>query len=168
MILNPRKLRVVVNQHHALDHQGRPSGAVRLDPAESAGMRLYIGARLGSVEILVERDRVEQSAGLAPTVQVNRWVFDERPQEIDDTATHRAWLRQGCLFPADEATHRTVFGRDPRRPFVLPALAIAEARAKAIVAWQAEHDGEEPAFVAEEATTTTASAPPAPATIEER
>ncbi len=158
MILNPKPLRVVANPYHTLDNQGLPSGAARLDPEASAGQRLYIGAILSSADPIAKRSAQEMAAGLAPMVQANRWTFSAEPVEIDDTPYHRSLLRQGAVLAADEGTHRRV-GAAKNRPFVSPEKAIAIARGNAVALWKSEHDGEAPAFLAEEETQTT----PAPA-----
>ncbi len=148
MILNKTPLRVVANPYLTLDNTGYPTGAARLDPEVSAGGRLYIGARLAAVDVLATRSAAEVSAGLAPTVQLNRWAFSLDPVDIDDTPYHRNILRQGVIFVADEKTHKTIFGAS--RKFKAPSEEWKAARLAIIEEWKAEHDGEDPAFVAAE------------------
>lgn len=152
-ILNVAKLLVLPNPYHVLDHRGMPAGAVRLDPDPqiSAGQRLYIGAEPSS-KVLETRTRAEVAAGLAPTVEERSFVFTSTPVEIDDTTYHRARLKHGELLPADASTHKRVLGG--KVPFVAPAAALAKARLAAIAAWKAEHEDENPAFVAAESTPT--------------
>lgn len=150
-LLSAKPLRIFPNPYHAIDHQGLPAGAARRDPdfQISAGMRLYVAADLAEVRILAQRDRVERSAGLAPTVQEHAWYFvTDRATGIEDTAYHRALIKSGEIFPADEGTHRRAFGRNQKtHPFVEPREAITRSRQQAIETWKAEHEEEEPAFV---------------------
>lgn len=148
MILNKTPLRVVANPYLTLDNTGFPTGAARLDPEVSAGGRLYIGAQLVGADVLATRNAAEISAGLAPTLQINRWAFSLDPIDIADTPYHRNILRQGVIFVADEKTHRTIFGAS--RKFQTPTEALAASRLAIIDEWKAEHEGEEPAFVTAE------------------
>lgn len=157
-----RVLRVVANPYAELDGLGRLAGRVQLDPDAAAGSLRYIGARL-EAEILVKfagegRDGKPISDPRGTHLQDTRWRFSGDVEGIPDTPHHRAALRDGSILPADASTHRAIFGAS--RPFVEPDKALAEARARALAAWRAEHDTD-PAFLADEPPAAAADSKPA-------
>lgn len=148
-VLSAQRLRVVANPYHALDAQGRPAGAVPLDPTRASGSVRYIGATLAAT--VLERWGGKDRLG-RPTFdprgygrQDTTWSFSDEPVEIEDTPYHRQRLASRELFAADEATHATVFRG--RVPFVPPADALAVAKADAAAAFERE-TGAPPPFAA--------------------
>jgi hypothetical protein len=167
-LLSKRPLVVVPNKYHHLDHNGFPAAAYPYDSDYAAGRRLFVGASID-----VEKTVVHDARGAEPMakgkgafigtmirgpVQDLRWAFSAAPVEIEDTIHHRAGVKEGALIAADGFTSRAT--RAAGAPPVPWEKALAESRAVAIDLWKREHDGEDPAFVAEEQAAKTAGAKP--------
>jgi len=124
----PKTIRVFPNPYH-LDHEGRPSGAVLLDPVDHLAY--------GSDE---EQRRF---VGAARTVTVTRKATKYEPEHLDITWEHtceavtlpytqyyHARVMGGDLVCADAASWRTL-GCDPAT-FRDPLVLLGETKARAI------------------------------------
>jgi hypothetical protein len=134
MLHRSRTLRVLPNPYAALDGYGRPAGIVPCDPHEHTPDRRFVGAHIA--DVVVHDDF--PSHELRSNRQDTRWGFATEPVEIPRTHYYVERLREGALFPADEATARMA-----GIPFESPAKRLEKAKAAALAQWVA-HYGEEP------------------------
>lgn len=148
------------NPFAALDHKGQPCGCYPFDPDHNGGSRRWIGASI-NMEASQERTKDEALKGAKAQTPMritangvtvieaiavrsrHVFAFDLTPQPIPAPASshYRAGVREGSLFPADEASAKAlgVPAKDLRDPLEL----LAQARDAAIQLWIDQH-GEPP------------------------
>jgi hypothetical protein len=94
---------VVANPWFAMDHRGRPCGAVPIEPAA-------LGSHLGFVGAKVDRDKSKGGAQLpgfiAPPAHDPVFIFSDKPVKVRRSPYYLQLLKKGKLFPADESTAR--------------------------------------------------------------
>lgn len=126
-----KTLRVLPNPYLHLDHEGRPSSAVPVDPGHNPG-RAWVGAHL-CVTVLTK-----DKQGFA-TDQDTWFEFDlAEPAEVPNTHYYAHAVRHGQLIAADEATARTV-----GRKFADPATTLAESKVAAAKRFAAHYPDED-------------------------
>ena len=141
-------LSVYCNPFASLDHEGRPSGVVLMDPVEhhSYGAATvdsvtgeprwepsrYVGATLDAEATTITKRAAAQGRGLSgqADLQDTVWAFSSEPQTVPLTSYYLARIRDGELIPAD-AQSAAVAGR----PFVPYETAIQSARTHALGLW---------------------------------
>lgn len=141
-------LSVIANPYAHLDHEGRPCGAVLLDPVDHHAYgeatvdavtgqpryepRRYVGAELDTHSTKIVRKAGPQGLGASgqSDLQDTVWKFSDEPQTIPQTNYYLARIRDGELIPADAETAALA-----GRAFVEPKLALANAKTHALGLW---------------------------------
>jgi hypothetical protein len=145
---------VFANPYFQLDHNGMPCGAVREDGDRR--IRRWVGAKL-----CVRINASQMIKGVEEVSDQDNWFeFSGAEVEIDDTRDHRAALRAGHLFPANQHTARRGSLGEQKLEVLPLEQALEAARKEAVAKWQAAY-GEEPEFVAYEKESGSLHAPPA-------
>jgi hypothetical protein len=142
-----RYLRVYANPYTFIDPEGRPAGVYSHDPAHLPG-QMHVGIVRLETTVTEKRDPSKDTrSSLMDLVH----HYDGEVQEIayapgDPGFKHyRDGLRSGDLIAADEATAKAAGLK-----FEDPGEVLGRARLKAVREWTDAHDGEPPAFVADE------------------
>lgn len=143
-----RTLNVYANPYASLDHEGRPSGTVLLDPVEHHPYgeptidgvtgdhrwepRRYVGAELDTDKTKIIRRATAHGLGQSAQshLQDTVWKFSSEPQSLPLTNYYLARLRDGEIFPADAET-AAVIGRR----FVPYEEALQSAKTHALGLW---------------------------------
>lgn len=122
---------VVANPWFAIDHKGRPCGAVPVEPKD-------FGTHLGFVGAKVDKKRSTSSTKpvghVVPTAEDTVFEFSTRPVKVARTPYYRQLLKQGNLFPADKTAADWAGVK-----FVEPEAAIAAAKAEAEKSFDVEY-----------------------------
>ncbi len=130
-------IRVHANPYAALDHDGRPSGAVMFDPvdhhpyAQDTEARRYVGAAIDLEKTVVFQKAAKDSA--QSDMQETHWAFSAEAVELPRTHYYLERIRAGELFAADAETaeHAGV-------KFVPLVDAVTAAKTAALALWTAE------------------------------
>ena len=131
-------IRVFANPYCALDHEGRPSGAVMFDPvdhhayASSDQPRRYVGAMHCPERTKVYQKAAEGSA--QSDLQDTVWNFSEDAVTLPLSHYYLGHIRSGDLIAADAETAEHAGLAE----FVDPKAALARAKVKALDLWKAE------------------------------
>ena len=159
-------LKVIANPYAAIDHQGRPCGAVLCDPIKHVrpvdapnhpdpnqrfGRRTYVQVSVKKAEVKREGEtvRVGDKVFREPDQHHHEWEFTKGSVELPYTDYYRRQIAEGSLICADKASWK-LCDFDPRL-FVDPMTVLAWAKEGAVANWIAAH-GEDDARIATIAT----------------
>ena len=140
------QLSVVVNPYSAVDHLGRPSGAVLKDPVEHRPYRddpknkdvskrwekrEFVGAQRQSKQLAAGRTvKVGSAKKTFPGKFDHSFEFAKEVQTVPNTKYYQRALKNGELFAAD-AKSRALAGGDPAL-YQAPEVKLAHAKEGAI------------------------------------
>jgi len=155
-------LRVVPNPYAAIDHLGRPAGAVLAlhlnggkfrddpknpNPAKRWAPRPYVGATVQSSRLSADRNfRIKGRAHTVPGKFDHAWSHSldvQTVQVAENTEMHFYYMRaikDGSLHAADLETW--LAAQLPREHFQPPEIKLQHAKEGAIAQWIAAHHAE--------------------------
>lgn len=120
-----RTLTVYANPYAALDHLGRPAGAVARDRIHDRPG--YVGAAVVATDV----EALPKGHAGTPS-QDTRFEFEAGPIVLPNADYYRRAVRRGELFAGDEATAQAC-----GVPLTQPAFSLTQARDEAAAKWRA-------------------------------